>query len=247
MTPPRLFMLIAILSTAASCTAYKKVPYMQDASSFTAQKIADAYQISIQNDDLLSIAVSSKDTILAMPFNRAPGGQGYLVNTRGHIDFPVFGEIKVAGMTPVALADFIRLRIIRDGYIKDPAVSVKLLNFKISVMGEVNKPGVFPIPTQRITILEALSMAGDMSVYGRRDKVLIVREEDGQRDMHYLDINSTAVFGSPYYYLRQNDVVYVEPNKARAQQSEYNPRLPVILSAASVLASIASLIILIAK
>lgn len=230
----------------SACSSSKKVPYLQDAASFTKQKIPSAYQVTIGNDDLLSIHVSSKDTILAIPFNRAAGA-GYLVNSKGAITFPVFGEITAAGLTPTSLADFLKNRIIRDGYIRDPAVSVKLMNFKVSVMGEVNRPGVYPIPTERVTVLEALSLAGDMSVYGRRDKVLIVREEDGQRETHYIDLNSTVLFDSPWYYLKQNDVVYVEPNKARAQQSEFNPRLPLIVAAVSALTSVASLIILIAK
>jgi polysaccharide export outer membrane protein len=244
----RLFiLLIATLCTTASCTVSKKIPYLQDAASFDRQKIDGGYAIKIENDDLLSIAVSSKDTLLAIPFNRTPGGRGYLVNTSGSIDFPVFGEMKIAGWTPAALADTLRRKIVHGGYIRDPAVSVRLLNFKVSVMGEVNKPGVFPVTTERVTLLEALSMAGDMSIYGKRDKVLVVREEGGQRETHYLDVNSTAIFSSPYYYLRQNDLVYVEPNKARAAESEYSSRLPVLLTAASVLTSLASLIILIAK
>ena len=219
---------------------------MQDAATFARQKIG-AYRIKIENDDLLSIMVSSKDTVLARPFNRVPGGQGYLVSANGSIDYPVFGEISAAGLTASDLADSIKSMIIRGGHIKDPVVAVKLMNFKVSVMGEVNRPGVFPVPSERVTVLEAISMAGDMSVYGRRDKVLIVREEDGLRDMHYIDVNSTALFSSPYYYLKQNDLVYVEPNKAKAAQSDFDPRLPVILAGATVLTSIASLIILIAK
>ena len=234
-------------SATVSCTTSKKVPYMQDAAWYGRQKIAESYQIRIGNDDQLSIVVSSKDTILARPFNRSASGQGYLVDTSGSISFPVFGIIKVADWTPGALADSIRSKIIRGGYIKDASVSVKLLNFKISVMGEVNRPGVFPIPSERITVLEALSLAGDMSIYGKRDRVLIIREEEGQRDMHYLNVNSTDLFSSPYYYLRQNDVVYVEPNHSRAGQSEFNPRLPEILTAASVLTSLISLIVLISK
>lgn len=241
------FVLIAALCTTVSCTTSKKIPYMQDAASYSPQKIPEVYQIKIENDDLLSITVSSRDTILAQPFNRTPGGQGYIVNSSGDILFPVFGVLKAEGQTTADLAESIKARIIREGYIRDPAVAVKLLNFKISVMGEVNKPGVFPIASQRVTILEALSLAGDMSIYGRRDKVLVVREEDGQRDMHYLDVSSTEIFHSPYYYLRQNDVVYVEPNKARTAESEYNPRLPVILTAVSVVTSLISLIILSAK
>lgn len=243
----RLFLLIAALYTTSSCTTYKKVAYLQDAPAYTRQKIPATYEIKIEDDDMLSIAVSSRDTALALPFNHAPGGQGYLVSSDGNIIFPVFGEMKVAGQTPSSLAGSIKERIIKEGYIKDPGVSVKLMNFKVSVMGEVNKPGVYPIPTQRVTVLEAISLAGDMSIFGRRDRVLVVREEGGQREMHYMDVSSTDLFNSPYYYLRQNDLVYVEPNKPRAQQSEYNPRLPIYLAGASVLVSLASLIILIAK
>lgn len=240
------FSFIAALSTI-SCTSSKKVAYMQDAAFYNRQKIMGVYPLKIANDDVLSIVVSSKDTVLARPFNRAPGGQGFPVNAKGCIDYPVFGEMKVSGLTAVALEDSIKSRLIEGGHIKDAIVAVKLVNFKISVMGEVNRPGVFPIPSERVTVLEAISMAGDMSVYGRRDKVLVVREEDGQRDMHYLDVNSTALFNSPYYYLKQNDLIYVEPNQAKAAQSEYDPRLPVILTGASVLTSLVSLIILIAK
>ena len=239
-------LLIAALFTASACTTSKKVPYMQDAASFSRQKIPVAYDIAIGNDDLLSIIVGSKDTVLAIPFNRGQS-QGYLVNAKGAINFPIFGEITAAGLTPVALAEHIRTRIVRDGYIRDATVTVKLLNFKVSVMGEVNRPGVYPIPTERVTILEALSLAGDMTVFGKRDKVLIVREQDGEREMHYIDINSTQLFNSPYYYLHQNDLVYVEPNKSRSQQSEFNPRVPVIVAGVSALTSIASLIIILIR
>jgi protein involved in polysaccharide export with SLBB domain len=243
----RLFVPIAILISTQSCITAKKVPYMQDAGRFVRQKIPDSYQIRIDNDDLLSIVVTSRDTVLAQPFNRTPERQGYLVDAEGTITFPVFGEMKVAGLTPSQLADSLKAGIIRKGYIKDAVVSVKLLNFKISVMGEVNKPGVYPIPTERVTVLEALSLAGDMSVYGKRDKVLVVREENGVREMRYIDVNSTTLFNSPYYFLRQNDLVYVEPNKARSTQSESNQRLPLLLGGISVLATLASLIIVIEK
>jgi polysaccharide export outer membrane protein len=233
--------------SAYSCTTAKKVPYLQDAGSFIRQKIPDSYQIRIGDDDLLSIVVSSKDTLLAMPFNRTPERQGYLVDAAGSISFPIFGAMKVAGMTPSELADSIRLTIVRKGYIKDAEVAVKILNFKVSVMGEVNRPGVYSIPTQRVTVLEALSLAGDMSVYGRRDRVLVVREENGVREMRYMDVNSTSLFNSPYYFLRQNDLVYVEPNRARSTQSESNQRLPLFLAGLSVVATLASLIIVIEK
>ncbi len=242
----RLLLSCAILCAAASCTVSKKVPYLQDAATYNRQVIDANYQLKIGCDDLLSIAVSSRDTILAMPFNRT-AGRGFLVSSSGNIEYPMFGQIKAAGKTTAMLADSIKTKIIEGGYIKDPSVSVRLMNFKVSVMGEVNKPGVFPVNTERVTVMEALGMAGDMSIYGRRDKVLVIREEEGQRDLHYLDFNSTGIFNSPYYYLRQNDVVYVEPNKPRTGDASYSSRLPVLLTAASVLTSLASLIILIAK
>lgn len=244
---PQFFLFISCILFTASCTTSKKVPYLQDAGSYTKQIIPGVFQIKIGNDDMLAIAVSSKDTILAQPFNRVPGGQGYLVNSSGNIVFPIFGELKAAGRTPTALADTIKTKLVNGGYIKDAAVTVRVQNFKVSVMGEVSRPGVFPIASGRVTILEALSLAGDMTVYGKRDRVLIIREEDGQRDMKYIDVNSTALFDSPYFYLRQNDVVYVEPNKAKSSESQYSTGLPVILTGASVLTSLISLIVLISK
>ncbi|NML37257.1 polysaccharide export protein [Chitinophaga sp. G-6-1-13] len=232
-----------------SCSAPRHVSYFQNAASFGKQPVEKSYKVNIQNDDLISIMVASKDTDLAVPFNKLnPDGTayGYLVDAKGEIDFPLLGTLQVTRQTTDGLALLLKKRLISEGYIKDPTVIVRLLNFKVSVIGEVTKPGVFPVSTERITILEAIGMAGDLSIYGKRDKILVVREKDGEREMHYLDIQSTDLLSSPYYYLQQNDVVYVEPNKAKAMQGDYKTRvLPLVLSGVSVLASIASVLILV--
>jgi len=143
----------------------------------------------------------------------------------------------------------IKEKLIAEGQLTDPIVTVNFLNFKVSVQGEVNRPGSFNIPGERITLLEALSMAGDLTIYGRRDRVLVIREHKGNRTMLYHDLTSTNVFNSPFYFLQQNDVVYVEPNKRRIQQSDINQNnsVSVWLSVVSVLITTASLIINLSK
>ena len=244
----RFIIYMLILLGVFSCTAPKNIAYMQNAPVYGKQNNNMSYQVKIQNDDLLSIYVFSKDSALAAPFNPIAPNEGvkqYLVGADGFIDFPIFGKVKAYGLSRIELAANLRNRLVNDGFIKDAIVTVKMLNFKISVMGEVAKPGVYAVPTERITILEAVSMAGDLTIYGKRDKVLIVRENDGVRDMQYVDLQSTSLFNSPYYYLHQNDVVYIEPNKSKSIQSDYNPRVPIVLSSISVAASIISLLVLI--
>ena len=170
---------------------------------------------------------------------------GYLVDTNGEIDFPILGKMHVAGLTRLQLTELIKQRLTEEDLIKDPVVTVQFLNYKVSVMGEVNRPGSFNISGDRITLLEALSMAGDLTIYGRRDRVAVIRENDGQRTILYHDLRSSDVFNSPCYYLQQNDIVYVEPNNSKAGQSEINQNksVGVWLSAGSILVSIVSLIV----
>ena len=226
--------------------------------------IRDRYEVIIHRDDQLAIMVNCKDPELAMPFNMpmvtyqagtngtAYGQQrllGYLVDANGNIDFPVLGRIHVEGLTRLELTDLLRKRLIDEDLIKDPIVTVQFLNFKISVMGEVVRPGSFNITGDRITLLEALSMAGDLSIYGKRDRVAVIREKDGVRTIRFHDLRSSDLFLSPDYYLQQNDIVYVEPNKARVGQSEINQNNSVgtWLSAVSVLASVISLVVTVTK
>lgn len=252
-------LLTAIASVLLSaCGAQKDVIYLQDIQFAKNQNIEKDYQVTIHKDDLLGITVNSKDPELALPFNMplvsyqigaAGVGQqrlvGYLVDQQGNIDFPILGQLHVAGLSRQQVVELIKSKLIDEDYIKDPIVTVQMLNFKVSVMGEVNRPGTFDITGDRITLLEALSRAGDLSIYGNRTRVAVIREENGKRQIIFHDLRSSDIFDSPCYYLQQNDIVYVEPNKARTGQSRVNSNnsAGVWLSAVSVLATVASLMV----
>lgn len=246
---------MAVFFTA--CTSTKKIIYLQDVVPLKQQEIEQKYEVIIHGDDLLAIMVNSRDPELALPFNMPmvsyqlgsnTGGQqrvlGYLVDTNGNIDFPILGEIHVEGLTRMQLTELIKNKLIEGDLIKDPIVTVQFLNFKISVMGEVGRPGSFTISGDRITLLEALSMAGDLSIYGRRDRVGVIRENNGKRTILFHDLRSADIFNSPCYYLQQNDIVYVEPNKAKSGQSSINQNnsIGVWVSVISLLTTIAVLI-----
>lgn len=246
----------------SACNSTKEVVYLQDVVPLKQQDVERKYEVFIHEDDLLSIMVNSKDPELALPFNmplvtyqigsESSGQQrvlGYLVDTNGDIDFPILGKLHVVGLSRLELRDLIKEKLISGDYIKDPVVTVQFLNYKVSVMGEVARPGSFTITGDRITLLEALSMAGDLTIYGRRDRVAVIREEDGKRTILFHDLRSSDIFTSPCYYLQQNDIVYVEPNKAKAGQRDINQNnsVSVWLSAVSVLAAVASLLVTVFK
>ena len=251
--------LLCLLTLLVSCSAPKEVLYLQDITSLKEENIDKNYEVIIHKDDLLAILVNSKDPELAMPFNMpmvtyqigsaTSGGQqrllGYLVDQIGDFDFRILGKLHVEGLTRMQVTELIKQKLISEDLIKDPIVTVQFLNFKVSVMGEVARPGTFDISGDRITLLEALSMAGDLTIYGRRDRVAVIREKDGKRRILYHDLRSSDIFQSPCYYLQQNDIVYVEPNKAKTGQSRINSNnsVGVWLSAVSVLAFITSLIV----
>ena len=249
---------LCLIAFLASCSAPKEVLYLQDIASIKEENIDKNYEVIIHKDDLLAILVNSKDPELALPFNMPVvtyqiGAQttaqqrllGYLVDQNGDIDFPILGKIHVEGLTRMQVTELIKQKLMSEDLIKDPIVTVQFLNFKVSVMGEVTRPGTFDISGDRITLLEALSMAGDLTIYGRRDRVAVIREKDGKRRILYHDLRSSEIFQSPCYYLQQNDIVYVEPNKAKTGQSRINSNnsVGVWLSAVSVLASITSLMV----
>lgn len=256
------WMLLSWVILFSACNSTKEVVYLQDVIPLKQQDIERKYEVFIHEDDLLAIMVNSKDPELALPFNMPlityqigseGGGQqrvlGYLVDTNGDIDFPILGKLHVAGLSRLELRDLIKEKLISGDYIKDPVVTVQFLNYKVSVMGEVARPGSFTITGDRITLLEALSMAGDLTIYGRRDRVAVIREENGKRTILFHDLRSSDIFTSPCYYLQQNDIVYVEPNKAKAGQRDINQNnsVSVWLSAVSVLAAVASLLVTVLK
>ena len=229
--------LVAIL-LFASCQSYKKVPYLQDAKVVeqTAQQ-ENLYDAKIMPKDLLTIVVSCTSPELAVPFNLTvatqnnvaitsttsqPILQQYLVDNDGKINFPVLGELRVGGLTKKEAEQLIVEKL--KPYIKEtPIVTVRMVNYKISVLGEVARPGTFTISNEKVNLLEALAMAGDMTVWGVRDNVKLIRESaDGKQEIITLDLNSAETILSPYYWLQQNDIVYVEPNSMKARQATVN-------------------------
>ncbi|MFV0584155.1 MAG: polysaccharide biosynthesis/export family protein [Parabacteroides gordonii] len=217
-----------------SCGSVKDIAYLQGEDLLKKMDVADTVSLKIQKDDLLDINVSCPDQELLRPFLRysseySGGGglnggssSGYLVELDGTINFPLLGQIKVAGLTRRQLIDLVQNRLEKEGFIKNSVVTVRFLNFRISILGEVNRPGTYSITSERITLFEALSMAGDLTIHGRRNRVAVIRETDGVRTILYHDLRSRDVFLSPDYYLKQNDMVYVEPNRVRAETSVQN-------------------------
>ena len=262
----RHILFIAVAGTLLSgCTSYKKVPYMQDPETVNAYgKEIPLYDAKIMPKDLLSITVSTSDPqAAAAPFNLTvqtpqnaninlnttsqPTLQQYLVNNQGEIDFPVLGKLKIGGLTKNEAESMIREKL--QPYLKEtPIVTVRMANYKISVLGEVNKPGTFTVSNEKVNVLEALAMAGDMTVYGVRDNVKLIREDaQGKREIIMLDLTKSDLVLSPYFYLQQNDILYVTPNKTKAKNSEIGNTTSVIISATSILVSIASLIATLVK
>jgi polysaccharide export outer membrane protein len=164
---------------------------------------------------------------------------GYLVDVDGNIQFPILGTIKVAGLTESALRMQIVRSLVDKKLLIDPVVTIRHLNFRVTVLGEVGNPTVISVPTEKITLLEALGLAGDVTIFGKRDNVMVIREENNKKIIKRLNLNTSEIFESPYYYLRSNDIVYVEPNKAKVSGSSRSTQLlPIILSGLSLTAII---------
>ncbi len=221
-----LFACVAVFSwmlLGSSCVSPSEVLYLQDVSGTTTEQLSQNYQTVIQKDDQLYITVSSKQPELTKPFMTSEMGQvgvssstserlkGYLVDANGDIILPVIGSVRAAGKTCTQLAADIAASLRSHDYIRDASVNVQITNFKISVLGEVKSPGIYPIQGERVTILEAISHAGDLSIDGNRD-ITIIREVNGQREIARVDLRSKDLFQSPYYYVQQNDVIYVTPS-----------------------------------
>ena len=236
-----------------SCTSKKNISYLQDIDTAVVPSSALVYEPQLQEDDVLSITVAAENPELTAIFN-LPEVQGlstnataqnrlktYLVDNEGYIDFPVLGRLKLAGLTKGEAIKKMTVRIA--DYIKNPIITIRILNFKISVLGEVQRPGSFPFGSERITVLEALSLAGDLTIYGKRNNVLLIRESEGVKSYHRIDLTSTLFLNSQYYYLAQNDILIVEPNNTKINSSVVGPNVSAILSAVSILTTIIALVI----
>lgn len=268
-----LCVLVVALAAASltSCVSSKRIIYLQgsDETFKVPQEIEQQYDLRIKPADRLSITVSCADPELLVPFGQnvvlgsttvGKGGNmnntggvndayvGYTVDNEGYLKIPVVGRIKASGETEESLANEIQNRIIESGYIKNPSVIVKFVNARVSVLGAVNKPGQFQLSSQRNSVLDVLAQAGDVSDMGLRENVKVFREVDGKRHMYVLDLTTDSIFNSPAFYLQQNDMVYVQPNKA--QQVKSSPFLTFWSAAASVtglISSITAIIIAVTK
>lgn len=221
---------VAVLVLLTSCFTPKKVVYLQDLPQGMEQELKADYEAKIKKDDLLQILILAQTPEAAKPFNlsalvqeMSTGGNdeeqsAYLVDVNGCVDLPVLGRMMVEGMTTREVKAVITRKLQEKNLIKEPVVQVRIQNFKVLMLGEVKSPGAIEVKGERITLLDAISQAGDLTMQGRRDRVAVIREEDGKRTAHYLDLKSKAIFDSPYFYLKQNDVVYVEPNDAKSVQ-----------------------------
>lgn len=241
-----LFLFFVVLFT--SCSNQRHALYFPGAKDTTFMPRLDEAKVFIQKNDVLSINVSSLNPQASAVFNvpntatinttsaKGSGSQqsGYLVDDEGNIQFPVLGSIAAVGLTKKQLSDKIAKLLVSQKQLLDPIVSVRFLNFRITVLGDVGTPTVVSVANEKISILEALGMAGDLSITARRNNVLLVREEDGITKLKRLDLTSSSIFTSPYYYLKSNDIIYVEPNKSKvANTNRFNQLLPVIISSLS--------------
>lgn len=223
-----LFFIAAISILFSSCVSHQQLLNFRKTEEFvpiTNHNIDNMVRIRIQPDDVLSINVHSLDKMAAEPFNLVSSQfnanisnqnaslLGYLVAPEGYIDFPILGRIEVAGLTTEEAKDTI-LQLL-DPYLENPVVNIRFMNFRITVLGEVTNPATFPITGERMTVLEALGLVGGFTPYSNRDNVLIIREQNGEREFASIDLRSPDIFKSPYFYLRQNDVLYIEPIKAK--------------------------------
>ena len=222
-----------MLLLATSCTTQKQVVYFQDLLHEGSVNIAAPQDIRLKVGDQVTIHVNSKDQELTLPLNltrsttTSTGGSStrlaYTVDENGNIDFPTLGEIHIEGKTRDEVAKYIKQTVLERKLVLDPVVIVDFYNQQVSVIGEVSKPGKYDINKDRFTVLDALSMAGDLTIQGRRDNITVLREENGMQKAYILNINDAAQFhASPAYYLQQNDIVYVEPNTTKAGQSSIN-------------------------
>jgi polysaccharide export outer membrane protein len=220
-------LLLFIAANLVSCVNYKQLVNFNEGPAFPvgAQPIPLLSDIKIQPDDLLEIGVYAEDPVAVAPFTlqglserTKEGynviGNNYLVDQQGDIEFPVLGKMHLAGLSMEQARDSFKLKIGR--YINNPIVQVRWLNFKFTVLGEVSRPATYTLPERQVTVLEAIGLAGDLSNYGNRKNILIIREQDGKREFGHIDLQDRNAFNSPYFYLKQNDVIYVEPLKQKA-------------------------------
>lgn len=237
--------IITLLFT--SCASKKDIVYFQNAKNFETIVDTDTFKAKLKVGDIVSVYVSTIDLEVTKPYNliiQSSGGGGsgsggggrlidYLIDSDGNIDFPVLGKVKLVGLTTEEAKELFKTKFSEGDLLKDPVIILRVLNFRVTVAGEVRSPGVYPVSGERVSILEALGMAGDLTIKGRRDNVLVVRDFNGTKTYTRVDLTNKEVFNSPVYYLTQNDYVYVEPNNSSISNASGDSRIATIIGITS--------------
>jgi polysaccharide export outer membrane protein len=249
----KLLFLIGIVAFS-SCVSKKDIVYFQN-DEIDQAKVSNSYKTVIKPDDLLQITITALDIEAVRPFNLAAvtystssnsaigvaQQQTYLVDIKSEIEFPVLGKIKIGGLTRDEAINLLKEKLSPD-YIKEPNINISIANYKISILGDVQRPGSYNIPNERITILDALALAGDVNISAQRNNILIIREEGAKKVQYRVDLRSNKLLTSAVYYLQQNDVVYVEPNYARIQSASANSSTSLFISITGLVITIVSLL-----
>ena len=246
----------------SGCTTYKKMGYLQNVETLSHEQLADAsklYTPKVMSGDLLTINVNAINPGAALPFNlpltpvptngiggiyNTVGSQTYLVDNEGNINFPVLGKLHIAGHTRTELEKMLKDKIHPQYITEEPIVTVRFVNYSISILGEVNRPGLYQFPSEKVNLLDALAMAGDLTIYGKRGNVLLKRENaDGSNEFVRINLQDKNLVLSPYFYMQQNDVIFVEPNKARGNSANIGSLENMTISIVGTLISVATLLV----
>ena len=250
----RILLLFLLAFITKACVSKKDIVYLQF-DEVNQEKVTNDYQLRFKPDDLLQITVSADDLVSVQPFNLPvvaystvtttvigqPQLQSYLIDANGKIEFPVLGTLQLGGLTRVEAIEMLKNKLDPD-HVKNPIININIANFKITVEGDVERPGSFSIPNERISIFDAIGLAGGLSISAKRDNILVLREENGKKNKYRVNLKSNTMLTSPVYYLQQNDVIYVEPNNAKIQDAAYTRSTGLFISLASVIISLLTII-----
>lgn len=238
-------LVITFFILTTSCVSKKKITYFQN-DLVDQSKVSNSYKTVYKPDDLLQINISSIDMEAVIPFNLSSSAstemtssnpQTYLIDSNGEIDFPILGKLTIGGLSREDAVKLFKDKL-DPTFVKSPSININITNFKVTVLGDVKSPGTFTIPNERVTILEAIGLAGDLNLSGQRQNILVTREEGEKKVFHSLDLLSNTLFTSPAYYLQQNDVVYVDQNYAKSQDATSNQKTGLFISVGSILVAL---------
>ncbi|MDD7886248.1 polysaccharide biosynthesis/export family protein [Flavivirga sp. 57AJ16] len=244
--PKKLFIFILIITIQFSCSSKKSILYLQDANNETYSEVGH-YNTNIQPNDILKITIGASVPEAAIPYNKSKALaassvetlklEGYLVSEKHTIKLPVIGTISVKNKSLEQLEEIIKNKLLTDSHLENPIVDVRLLNSKVTILGEVNNPGTYDFSEKSITLFQALGYAGDLTINGKRNDVLVIREKNGIRHIANIDLTATNLLNTPYYTIQKNDVVYVKPNTAKVKSAGYINNFGTVLSVTSILIS----------